>query len=387
MKKLVVSIIFAFSALILMSGCSSSEDSTPASAILTGTAATGAPIDGTVYVRDAKGVEKSVATAADGSFTLDVPDMTPPYLLKITPSSGPELYSFASKNGQTVNLTPTTNLAMFLAYGKKDLNDLYSTWDGKGVTSADVDSAEATVRANLEAEMKAKGVDVASFNLFTSAFKADSTGIDGVMDNLKIVVSPGGGSFTFTDVSDVDMGFNESITPIAPPEDPAPAGAISIATVSGGTHQLNGTYRTACYSPGGSDGQIDNVSIAGSVWINSQFVFTADKTCSGTPDKTGSITATITKGADKQISGWDASQGGAPDRADGSGPISDTETVTEFTLSSISINDPDKTYGSFVPPSTPVTGFYVFDDTGSGFAMYRDRNETTAGKSDPYVTR
>jgi len=386
MKKIITSMIFALSATIMVSGCSSS-DSTPPPTTLTGTAATGAPINGTVFVKDAKGIEKSIATAVNGSFTLDVPNMTPPYLLKIMPSSGPELYSYASKNGQTVNLTPMTNTAVFLAYGKKDLNTLYVGWDGTGVTASAIDDAEGVVRANLESQMTAQGIDAADYDLFTSSFSADGKGIDAVMDNLKVILDPGAGTVTFTDAGDVDMGFDEAITPIAPPQNPAPADAITITTVSGGTHQLNGTYYTACYSPGGTDGQIDSVTITGTVWVNAQAVFTADKTCTGVPDKTGSITATITKGSDKPISGWKVSQGGAPNRLDGNGLISASTTVTAFSLSNFSIADPDAVYGGFIPPTTPVPGFYVFDDTGSGFAMYRDKDGSIAGKSDPYIRR
>lgn len=387
MKKIVVSMIFAFTA-IIMSGCSSSSDSTPATAVLSGTAATGAPIDGTVYVKDAKGVEKSVATAADGSFTLDVPDMTPPYLLKIRTAAGTDLYSFASENGQTVNLTPITNLAMFLAYGKKDLNDLYSAWDGTGMSSAQVDDAEGVVRANLESQIKAKGIDAASFNLFTSAFKADGSGIDGLMDELKITVDPVDGySFTDVDGNPVTMTFDENIAPIAP------ASAIQIATVSGGTHALNGTYKTVCYSENGVDSRIDSVTINdGYEWVNRTFIYPGQATtCTGVP-KIGTILATITKGSDKQISGWDSGMGGAPEQLDGSGLISDTVTVTEFTLTDFVKEDPDDVVG-FPPPGeafpASITSFYVFDDTDTsgGFAMYRDRDATTAGKSDPYVMR
>ena len=57
MKKIVVTMMFALSAFAFISGCS--NDSTPAPTTLTGTAATGAPIDGTVTVKDAEGVEKA----------------------------------------------------------------------------------------------------------------------------------------------------------------------------------------------------------------------------------------------------------------------------------------------------------------------------------------
>ncbi len=389
MKKRIASIFFAVSAIVLVSGCSSS-DSTPAPTTLTGTAATGAPIDGTVYVKDAKGAEKSIATAADGSFTLDVPGMTPPYLLKITPSTGPELYSFASKNGQTVNLTPTTNLAMFLAYGKNDLNTLYVGWDGTAVTASDVDTAEGTVRANLVTEMKAKGLDAANFDLFTTPFKADGSGIDGVMDGLKIAVSPGAGggagSFTFTDFSDVDLGFDGTLMPPAPPV-AAPAGAVSVLTYSGATHVLNGVYQSACYQQGGSSGsQYDSLTVNGSEWISAINEFSSVD-CSGSPT-VSSMTGTLTALGTQVIpatTGWvdGMNFSTSVSGADGTTVLSATDTtVTTLNLQITSVTG--SLFGAGAVGATDFL-FYVVDDTGSGLVLYRDAGGIYASTADPYM--
>lgn len=229
MKKIVVMMLFAFSAFTLMSGCSS--DSTPADPTLSGTAATGAPIDGTVTVKDAKGVEKNIGTNVDGSFTLDVTGMTAPYLLRVMPSSGPALYSYASQNGQTVNLTPTTNLAMFLAAGQTDLDAMYTDWNGTAVSAAQVAIAEGTVRANLITQMEAASLDVANYDLFTSAFAADGSGIDGVLDDLIIAVDASANSFTFTDRSGTDLGWDGALTPPAPTT--GGSGTLSHADING----------------------------------------------------------------------------------------------------------------------------------------------------------
>lgn len=388
MKKTFIPVVFAFTAIMLMSGCSSDTSSSEEESIsttLTGTAATGAPIDGTIFVKDAKGAEKSVATNVDGSFTLDVPDMTPPYILKVMPSSGPELYSYASKNGQTVNLTPTTNLAMFLAYGKKDLNDLYTGWNGGGVSSTAVDDAEAVVRTNLKTVMAEKGVDAEKFNLFTTSFSANGEGFDGVMDNLNITVDSAAESFTFTDGDGIDMAFDEGITPIETPVPPAPDGAISITTVNGNSHTLNGTYRTACYDQDSSDGRIDTLMVSGNDWINTSIIFVDDATCDGAPTRSGSISATLSKGADKTISGWKQGSG-TPMKADGSGLLSDAETVTSFEITVTGIDDPEGVFAGFTIPEDPVPAFYVFDDTDSpNFMMWRDRDGDFASASDPYI--
>lgn len=283
MKKIVVTMLFALSAFALMSGCSS--DSTPAPSTLTGTAATGAPIDGTVTIKDAKGVEKDIATGIDGSFTLDIAGMTPPYLLKIMPSSGPTLYSYASQNGQTVNLTPTTNLAMFLAAGKTDLDTMYTGWDGTAVTAAQVATAEGTVRANLITQMEAAGLNVASYDLFATPFTADSTGIDGVLDNLIVTVDSGAGSFTFTDGSGTDLGFDESATPPAPPV--TGSGTISHA-------DLNGTWKKCGIDGGGTSSfTTEFILNNGNATYASKLFSGTVCAGTGTPDEVGDFTYVI----------------------------------------------------------------------------------------------
>ena len=380
MKKIVITILFALSALLLMSGCSS--DSTSTSSTLDGTAATGAPIDGTVTVKDALGVEINIATAVDGSFKLDVAGMTPPYLLKVMPSSGPVLYSFATKNGQTVNLTPATNLAMFLAAGKTDLDAMYVNWDGTAVSAAEVATAEGVVRANLVTQIEAAGLDVASFDLFTTPFTADSTGIDGVLDNLVITVATGSGQgFTVEDGGTL-ITFDENAVPPAPP---APSNAIAIATITAGaTHALDGAYSTGCY--GNGDGSTkEDLTITGTTWFYTNAGYTSAD-CSTTAS-VSTITATLSAGADSTIAGWYDGMGSpttAPTAADGS-TITGEEPFTRLVLT---ITGATGDY-SGIPSGTESPLFYVVDDTGANVILYRDNSydsgDLNAGIYDPYI--
>ncbi len=384
MKKILVTMMFALSAFALMSGCSS--DSAPAPTTLTGTAATGAPIDGTVTVKDAKGVEKNIATGTDGSFTLDVAGMTASYLLKIMPSSGPTLYSYASQNGQTVNLTPTTNLAMNLAASPTTLDAMYADWDGTAVTAALVATAEGTVRANLVTQIEAAGLDAATFNLFTTAFTADSTGIDGVLDNITITVDTTTGDYTFDD-GDGNTVFDESATPPAPPADPAPGDAISIVTVSGSTHALNGAYSTGCYTTNGGSASVkEDLTITGTTWSYTSTEYT-DDACSASPTE-GTATATLTSGSDSNIVGWYDGSGSpatAPDAADGSGPI----TATAFTPLELTITAVTGSFVGGINIGEVAPLFYIVDDTGAKAILYRDNSFDTgdlnAGIFDAYT--
>ena len=383
MKKIVIMMLFAISAFTLMSGCS--NDSTPATPTLTGTAATGAPIDGTVTVKDAKGAEKDIATSADGSFTLDVTGMTAPYLLRVMPSSGPTLYSYASQNGQTINLTPTTNLAMFLAAGQTDLDAMYTSWDGTAVTATQVATAEGTVRANLVTQMEAAGLDVANYDLFTSAFAANGLGIDGVLDDLIITVDSGTNSFIFTDGSGADLGFDDALAPPAPTAPTAPGDAISIVTVSGSTHVLNGAYSTGCHAiNGGSASVKEDLTITGTTWFYTNIEYT-DAACSASPAES-TITGALVAGSNLDIIDWYDGSGSsvaAPDAADGS-PI----TATAFTPLTLTVT---AATGSFamIPAGTESPLFYIVDDTAAKAILYRDnsfdKGDLIAGIFDPYT--
>ena len=369
MKKL-ITVLFALSALILINGCSS--DVTSASTKLSGTAATGAPIDGTVTVKDADGVEKDIATSVDGSFVLDVAGMKPPYLVKVMPSSGPTLYSFAAQNGQTVNLTPTTNLAMFLASGKADLDAMYVNWDGTAVTELEVDAAEGVVRANLVTEIENAGLDAASFDLFTTPFSADGSGIDGVMDDLIITINSVKATFTFTDGGGADLGFDESAVPPAPPVPPAP-GSVSVVAVSGAMVSLDGSYSTGCVDrslQGGGGFYKDDTIIAGSTMTVSGAEYN-DDACTVAIDSGGAV-VTLATGATSAITGWIGTGGaGGPDvpnAADGSGALGTTEAVTLLTGTVVSGTGWNA--GLSVGMNIPL--FFVLDDTGAKKVLYED---------------
>ncbi len=88
--------------------------------LVTGVAATGAPIAGTVTLKDKKGLVRGpMATGLDGSFSLDVTDLTPPFLLKAEWTAGAQthrLFSAATQAG-SAHINPLSDLALRLATG------------------------------------------------------------------------------------------------------------------------------------------------------------------------------------------------------------------------------------------------------------------------------
>lgn len=113
---------------VIVSGCDSSSDggNPPATtSTLSGTVATGAPVAGVVHVIDRNGNRNKATIGADGRYALSVSDMTAPFLIMAVPVSGDPLFSFANAANIKANITPLTNLSLFLAHNQGDLSALF----------------------------------------------------------------------------------------------------------------------------------------------------------------------------------------------------------------------------------------------------------------------
>lgn len=184
--------------LAVISGCGGSDDPEPTTQAnrISGTAAGGAPIIGTVTVKDSStptAKEKTVTIAANGKYSVDVSGMTGPFMFRADGTIGNvdcHLYSAATSadvNG-TINITPFTDLIVANAAGQiaKSYYDqgLFSDLTAQQLT----EQAEA-LRARLVPVLSALGVS-GSIDLLRTAFSADRTGIDAVMDVVKVSVDP-----------------------------------------------------------------------------------------------------------------------------------------------------------------------------------------------------
>lgn len=90
-----------------------------ASTTISGTAAGGAPLVGTMTVKDSKGIEKSknIDLAAGGAYSIDVTGLTPPFVLRADGTVGGQSVTYFSgtdsviTNGSiNINITPFTGL-------------------------------------------------------------------------------------------------------------------------------------------------------------------------------------------------------------------------------------------------------------------------------------
>ncbi len=196
--------------LAVLTGCGSDTGSVALHQV-SGTAAVGAPIAGTVYVKDSQGTEVSVATDADGKFSIDVDGMQAPFMIKVVPNDNSDtLYSFASAEG-IANATSLTNFALFLASDKANLAAIYDSWDGTGIDEIDLVAAQTKINANLVAEMESAGLDPYSYDFVKEPFDADSSGIDAVLDGIDVVVDVQMGGYTFQVVDNAAFVFDENI--------------------------------------------------------------------------------------------------------------------------------------------------------------------------------
>jgi hypothetical protein len=177
---------------------SGSVTSTPATLTVspagsvTGTAATGAPLaNATVTLVDAAGLTRTATTAADGTFTLLTGGLTPPFMVKVQPTSGNALYSVsADANANSViNVHPLTDLILrswYSAQGQTVDAGFAAPATLPPPTPVEVQLISNVVLQVTQLWLTKNGVDTTTFNLISTPFAADGTGLDKVLDDTTV---------------------------------------------------------------------------------------------------------------------------------------------------------------------------------------------------------
>jgi hypothetical protein len=225
----------------MLAACGGGDDSAiaapnnpPAAATvqITGLAAIGAAMaNATVTATNVRGERATAQTNASGNFTLNVADGAP-YILSITDAAGKAWYSYAQAAG-VANINPLTTLALLQANASKPLSDLASTWSTRQLTATQVLDAAKIVNANLASVMQGRGINPAATNPFTASFTANGTGLDAVLDAMRVSIACSATACT------------QTIT-----------GPTGSALVNWNANIATGTI-TLSWSAGGSSGQID----------------------------------------------------------------------------------------------------------------------------------
>lgn len=158
---------------------------------VTGTAAIGAAMAGaTITIKDSAGTTKSGTAAADGTFSIVVAGLTPPFMLQAE-KGATDLYSFLASMDMTatgtknVNITPITNLIVFEMNGKADPGYLYwNTGKFKALTGDNVAAAQNVVRGVLPLSSISTG-----FDMMYDKFVVGSSAYDAALDSLQVTQS------------------------------------------------------------------------------------------------------------------------------------------------------------------------------------------------------
>jgi len=197
---------------LLLFGCSGGgQSSSPApggaSLTVSGVAATGSAVSGTVYLKDSSGKELSMATT-NGTFAFDVSALTPPFMLKASWGSK-TMFSFAAAVG-TANITPLTQMIVAAAANGGNLAAIYAAADKAtfAAVASNLSVATASLRANLKPLLASYSADM---DPITGTFAADGTGMDSLLDHVTVTYSSG--TVSVTDTASGATLFTASTSP------------------------------------------------------------------------------------------------------------------------------------------------------------------------------
>ena len=205
-------LVMSTALLLTLQGCGSGSSSSPpaqtlapvaAKTIVTGVAATGAPIaGGAVTLKDASptAVLLSLTTASDGTFTFDTAKITEanrlidsaasavqitvPVVLK-TVSGSKNFYAMANADTPYANINPLSTIVVSVAAGGPANLDKWfaaATPEELNSTMRNLPSAEATVLQYLKPLLDNYSVT----SILNQFYSADHTGMDGMFDGIDI---------------------------------------------------------------------------------------------------------------------------------------------------------------------------------------------------------
>ena len=214
------------------SASSTSSGSGSSAASISGTAAMGSPVpSATITLRDAAGNSQTATSASDGSYTINVAGMTPPFLLSVNTGSG-NFYGYASAANVTANLNQYTTVVLQSYYTAQGSN-ITTTFGGaltaaSFLTAVQINLLTAPLVTALQNYLSNAGVSQPSaFNPFSTSFTANHTGFDQVLD--RTVVSSGLLGFTVDSGSGVTAGvLSSTVSLVVSPASGSTAASVVI---------------------------------------------------------------------------------------------------------------------------------------------------------------
>ncbi|WP_374591927.1 hypothetical protein [Aquabacterium sp.] len=218
-------------------GSSSSDASnhaTASSTSMSGTVASGAPMVGTVTVIDSTGATRTVTIQANGSYTVDVSGMTGPFLFRAVGTVAGRTVALASAatssdTGNTINITPFTDLLVANIVGMAVENYLANHTTAPALTSSGLEAASTALTQRLAPIFSAAGLST-SYDLLHASFAADHTGFDKLMDAVTVAVDAT--TDTATIVDKLNTGTALLTDNLASTSDTTQATAVSTTTLA-----------------------------------------------------------------------------------------------------------------------------------------------------------
>ena len=193
-----------FAAVILtmvLFGCGGGSSTGTVTSVVTaktvaGVAATGAPIAGTIYLKDSStpSVQRSTPIAADGTYSFDVTSLTAPYMLKAVGTANGQnytLYSMAGAPG-VANVNPLTHLAVTRAYGGADPATLFASMTPAQIQELQVAIATATsqIQTILQPILAQYNIPT-NIDFMATTYTANHAGLDLLFDLIDFAANNG----------------------------------------------------------------------------------------------------------------------------------------------------------------------------------------------------
>ncbi|GAB7546146.1 hypothetical protein [Cupriavidus sp. 8B] len=164
---------------------------------ISGTAATGAALAGaTVQAKCATG-SGTATTAADGTFTIDIPNAVRPCVLSVQVPNGPVMHSVVDAGSGTAavaNITPLTELVTAAIAGGNTA-DFFNTFDAAAqgkLTSVGVTSAVSSVALSLSGVVDLGGANPLSDTLVAANGSTAGNAMDKAIDKLGAALTASG---------------------------------------------------------------------------------------------------------------------------------------------------------------------------------------------------
>ncbi len=198
--------------------------------MVSGTVASGGALAGArVTLKDSVGSSLTATTVSNGTYSIDTTGLTPPFLLLVTtPTKSFYSVSADAATSSTINITPLTDLIIRSWYNVQGLSmdaAFAAPASNPPPSPTAVGVISSVIQDVVQLWLDQAGVTAGSFNLISTPFTADGTGVDLVLD--QTTVDPSTGSVI---ISNGSITQNSLLT--------AGTGSVTIVTTTTGS---NGT--------------------------------------------------------------------------------------------------------------------------------------------------